>query len=153
MSTCAICLKPAPAGYGQCRDCISTFGVKEDPAAFARERSTESAPKPWKLRKFEEAEKMEKQGDVEGLLRMHQEQEAKKLEPLRKAARANLLRMSRRTRTRLVKVSRNKLLRAPKYVWILLAVYLGCAAAEHLTMAGAYALDLHARITKGSRVP
>lgn len=153
MSTCAICLSPAPAGYDQCRDCIATFGVKENPAKFAKERlNPPKSPINERRQSSEKVDILEKQGDVEGLLKLHQEQETKRMTKLSKEARDNL-RRAYQSRMRLVRVFRNKLLRAPKYVWVLLAVYLGCAAAEHLTMAGAYALDLHARITKGSRAP
>lgn len=160
MSTCAICLKPAPAGYGQCRDCISTFGVKENPVQYrgeylnrAREAEEEKPmnDKQKRLQKFEEVEKMEREGDVEGLLRTHrQEEEAKKLEPLRKEARKNLRRMARRESPSVrVVMARRAPVRPPRFVWVLLAVYLGCAAAEHLSMASVYFLDVHARVTKG----
>lgn len=43
MGTCAICLRPAPAGYRQCRDCIETWGVRENPRAVL-ERSGRAEP-------------------------------------------------------------------------------------------------------------
>lgn len=102
------------------------------------------------MRNEQQVEKMKQDGDVEGLLKLHQEQETKRMTKLSKEARDNLRRVYQ---PQTVRVRSNRRVRVPQYVWILLAVYLACAAAEHLTVAGAYALDLHARITKGSRAP
>lgn len=39
----------------------------------------------------------------------------------------------------------------PRYVWVLLAVFLVCGAAEHLVMSGIYGLDLKFRLVHGDR--
>jgi hypothetical protein len=66
---------------------------------------------------LKEVELLEKAGDVQGLLKLHKEQEDKELETAMKGARASLMRRARSYTTKKV--------RPPKFVWVLLAVYLG----------------------------
>ena len=114
-----------------------------------------------KLQKFEELEKLEKEGDLHGMLRLREklrgrlregcirvdegEEESPEMRALRESARRALMRRARSYTTKKV--------RPPRFVWVLLAVYLGCSAAEHLSMAGVYFLDFRTRVMRGDRLP
>lgn len=108
----------------------------------------------------EELERLKQAGDIQGLLRLretlgggHREgcirveegEESPEMRALRESARRALMRRARSYSTKKV--------RPPKFVWVLLAVYLGCAAAEHLSMASVYFLDVKARVKNGDKFP